>query len=566
MVAPLSAVTVEPPQGSSEEIVRSWRRSALSGVDPARLAPQFVEVETDSAFLRAARPVLESTARLFADTEMSLGLTDARGRIVWRWADNSRLLGLLDRHSVDIGFRFDEELVGTNGAGTVLETGAPVMIGGGEHFADALKVFACFATPVRNPVSGRLAGVLSVSCRAEQAVPLMRATILQLAADIETAAREQATAAQRKLMDRFLQIARSANGPVVAVSEDIMICDRQAGLLNVEHGLLWDRIRTADPANDLPIPGPQRAVGCFELLSDGPRTVGAVVSIREQDDEVRQRTPGDCGPTRTATRETVAQQAQAILDRHARVLVHGETGVGKTTMLAELTGAHDSDVFDATLQPIDPVGWLRRLAARLDHREGGVVLKHLDALPDQVAGTVGSLVRASLDGDGAPRMGVTITTPDAQRPRIAAPLLDLFQGTRLEFPPLRRRTEDIRLLLRRVTNDSGRTLSPQATEAVMRFGWPGNERQLDQLLREIVGAAPLTQQIGLAELPLEMRAAGDHRHRSPLEEAEASVILGVLADCRGNKKEAAQRLGIARGSLYAKLRTYRITDADLLGR
>lgn len=52
------------------------------------------------------------------------------------------------------------------------------------------------------------------------------------------------------------------------------------------------------------------------------------------------------------------------------------------------------------------------------------------------------------------------------------------------------------------------------------------------------------------------------RHRKsalrPLEQAEADVIQSVLFDCGGNKSEAAERLGISRGTLYQRLRRYRI--------
>jgi transcriptional regulator of acetoin/glycerol metabolism len=48
---------------------------------------------------------------------------------------------------------------------------------------------------------------------------------------------------------------------------------------------------------------------------------------------------------------------------------------------------------------------------------------------------------------------------------------------------------------------------------------------------------------------------------TPLEYAERQVIIDTLADCRGNKKETALRLGLSRGTLYDRLRRYRIDDA-----
>jgi sigma-54 dependent transcriptional regulator, acetoin dehydrogenase operon transcriptional activator AcoR len=64
--------------------------------------------------------------------------------------------------------------------------------------------------------------------------------------------------------------------------------------------------------------------------------------------------------------------------------------------------------------------------------------------------------------------------------------------------------------------------------------------------------------VGPQGLPPQIRAAG-RRNLSPLEEAEASVIARVLAESGWNKKLAAERLQIARGSLYQKMRRFRIT-------
>lgn len=54
------------------------------------------------------------------------------------------------------------------------------------------------------------------------------------------------------------------------------------------------------------------------------------------------------------------------------------------------------------------------------------------------------------------------------------------------------------------------------------------------------------------------RPGGDEGSLTLLEEAERSVIASVLRECEGNKSDAAERLGLSRGTLYARIRRYRL--------
>ena len=64
------------------------------------------------------------------------------------------MIGLLDRIDLAPGFLYTETLVGTNAIGTALETSAPSIVLGQEHFADALIATACTAAPSWIPPPG----------------------------------------------------------------------------------------------------------------------------------------------------------------------------------------------------------------------------------------------------------------------------------------------------------------------------------------------------------------------------------------------------------------------------
>ena len=150
--------------------------------------------------------------------------------------------------------------------------------------------------------------------------------------------------------------------------------------------------------------------------------------------------------------------------------------------------------------------------------------------------------------------------------------LNTFQ---IELPPLRERKEDIPPLVATFLKSFARQLgkaepaiSPEAFQKLLDYGWPGNVRELQNAMEYAVVLAR-QDQITVKELPTEVqlpiplqkteRAArqtnGPVRN---LYDMERSAILDALAQCHGNKKKAAELLGIQRPTLYNKMRRYEI--------
>jgi DNA-binding NtrC family response regulator len=111
-------------------------------------------------------------------------------------------------------------------------------------------------------------------------------------------------------------------------------------------------------------------------------------------------------------------------------------------------------------------------------------------------------------------------------------------------------------------------LSPDALELLVRYDWPGNIRELKNVLERVVLLAGDAEELRAEHLPPEIRGralAG----RPPaaedggltLAEVEQQHILRVLRQFDGNRSRAAQVLGISRAGLYKKLRRYGITDS-----
>ena len=138
----------------------------------------------------------------------------------------------------------------------------------------------------------------------------------------------------------------------------------------------------------------------------------------------------------------------------------------------------------------------------------------------------------------------------------------------LTVPALRERPEDIPLLARRLLDqlaqDFGRpaiSLTAPALAALTAYGWPGNIRELRNVLeravllhdRESLGREHLLFDVGLDTAATPSRAA-----ELTLKDLERGHIERVLTEEKGRVEQAARRLGIPRSSLYQKLKQFQI--------
>jgi two-component system, NtrC family, response regulator AtoC len=138
----------------------------------------------------------------------------------------------------------------------------------------------------------------------------------------------------------------------------------------------------------------------------------------------------------------------------------------------------------------------------------------------------------------------------------------------LHLPPLRERQEDIPLLanyfLRKYSEANHKLIShitPEALALLCAYHWPGNVRELEHTIER---AVTLTMNSALlpADLPprLQQQTHVPRLDATPelltLEELEKQHIQAVLRATEGNKKRAAQILGINRRSLYRMAKRY----------
>jgi transcriptional regulator with PAS, ATPase and Fis domain len=103
-------------------------------------------------------------------------------------------------------------------------------------------------------------------------------------------------------------------------------------------------------------------------------------------------------------------------------------------------------------------------------------------------------------------------------------------------------------------------LSPEAIERMLGHTWPGNVREMRNVLERAVILARGQSQVGVEHLPGEFRARpgpGDRRHNpQTLDDLERVHIERTLRHHGGNRTRAAQELGISRATLINKIKRY----------
>lgn len=570
--------------GVPDNVAASWRRSLTSGVSPTLLKSQYVtELDLASRLVRCAQPVIDQLNEQLADVPLCVALTDNKARIVARKDSTQWISRILDRVYFAQGFDYAEGSVGTNGVGTVLEFGASVQIVGAEHFVDSLQAFACVGAPVRDPFTGRIEGVLDITCLQDHYTPIMHSLVRSAAKQVERNLILDRNQAQQALFDVYTRVdsrtreAVLAAGPRMTVTntamETLLSASDQAALTNHMRFLMGHRPFRVDDRVDLPSGIQVRVRGSTTEFGDDVAGMVAVVT-RFPDIAVRGEAfashismpPGSSHESAgTAVRESsspawcaAALRVEQAMRAGQPILALGEPGSGRFTLLSDMYRHLNSNPRVVALDASEVNAAPHAAAALLVGQPSVptlIVLRDLDRL----TADAGSALLEAIGKQPGPMAYLTATaTPSGTRRD--QPLLLMFEES-ATVPPLRHRTIDLPRLARSILEDLGPNSRARLSEEVFRLlsrhRWPGNVLEL----REVIASALSRRPVGTIE-PDDLPAYCQSAPRSTLREVdkvERDVIVAALREEGGNRKAAAVALGIARSTLYRKIRQYGVT-------
>ena len=168
---------------------------------------------------------------------------------------------------------------------------------------------------------------------------------------------------------------------------------------------------------------------------------------------------------------------------------------------------------------------------------------------------------------------------EVRQQRFRADLYYRINVARVELPPLRKRPEDIPLLIAhfitRYAGELGREpmeIDPEAAEVLAGYAWPGNVRELQNVVKRVLAMSRRSvirgddlpdQIITMAGRPSVERRGGMFELREQcLNSFERQYLVQILTTCGGDVSSAALEGGLPRGTLYRLLKKHGLNPAD----
>jgi transcriptional regulator of acetoin/glycerol metabolism len=609
--------------GSDPSIARSWLRCLEDyHLDPAlSIAPTVLEHgrvlesrERLQQVLHIAGNEMTSLHQQLSGAGHAVLLTDARG-VILNCVTAPAERQIFERAGLWLGADWSEACEGTNGIGTCLVERQSLTIHQDEHFRGRHTGLTCSASPVFDP-HGELLAVLDVSSARRD---VSRQSQFHTMALVNLSAKMIESCYFLRCFDnqwllRFHLQAESVglfSEGLLAFDGEGRICAVNQSALNllghIRGGLLGKPVEAFFDCSldELLGRASTNAAASWPLRTRDGRKLFAVLR-----GEARRPLPIPVVPAAKvvqaprlsgiclddATLQADFRKALRVYERDVPLLINGETGSGKEAFAKAVH--HASQRADKAFVALNcaaiPESLIESelfgyrggsftgarkegMRGKLQQADGGTLF--LDEIGDMPLAMQTRLLRVLEDRQVVPIGG----EPESVNVRIISAthrnLLDRVQdgsfredlyyrlnGLEVALPALRDRSDKSRLLDFLLAEEAGGEtvlIDGPAREALLGFTWPGNVRQLRNVLRTLAALCE-DGRIGLEDLPAMIRQARpvvstiEEVSEHPLEDAERLALLTALEQTRWHMTHTAEHLGVSRNTLYRKLRKHGI--------
>jgi len=602
------------PRGVLDErLARSWQRSLKIGLRPGarcavadNLEQRAVKAlrERHHALLVHARPIMQYLCEQLRGSHNMVVLADPDAILVETLGDTD-FLDRAARVALTTGALWSEQHRGTNGIGTALAEHSAIQVSGAEHYLERNSFMTCASAPIFSG-AGQIVGIVDISGDHDSDAP----PTLGLARTAAQMIENQLLIHDPHHHCLHLHAHRQGLGTVgegiVQVADDgrIIGCNRAglallrlslgdlgAAALETVLGLSLDDMllrQHADRQGAQPVRLADDSLVFAHCVPLARRARSATITPAVRSDALARLDTGD--PRWRKAGERVPK----VLGKPIPVLIQGESGVGKEyfARAAHESGPRHQGPFVAINCAALPESLIESelFGYRPGAFTGGRREGHAGLLCQADGGTLflgdmplslqTRLLRVlqerevmPLGGGKAVRVDFALISAsnrvlldEVEQGRFRADLYYRINGLNIALPPLRERTDLDALIARMLdTLDPGRRLSlhPALREQLRRYPWPGNLRQLANVLQTACALLDADEEcIRWQHLPEDVQAQL-RTSATPVRPVSASVqslralscaaIARAVDECRGNISQAARLLGISRQTIYRKL-------------
>jgi len=567
-------------------VASSWERSRKAGLTPwdKRLTGRLRAHELsklDARLAACAQPELDRLWGIFGGQDWALFCVNPEGVIVY--AKHASAPDVVD--PLKVGKRVNEIDIGTTAPSCTLYEQQPFIVCGGMHYLKEFENFFCVSVPVFG-VHGELVGAIDITGIGQRNASAVLEQLKIAAMAIESRLYSGLLDCQIVALQFDARLIGTPFQGLVAFDQDGKFCAANKVAKKIlgidtstifESSLSWENFFERGPQSII-VNAPS-----LIALNDGssvyaqslsfPSSSKAPVRARHSAHEIGQD---------LALNQQFSMASKAFA-ASIPILLQGETGTGKEVFARAL---HDSlnpgapfiaincSAIPEHLIESELFGYVegtftgaRRggTRGRIEEANGGTLL--LDEIGDMPFNLQTRLLRVLQERE-VTRLGsserhpvdvrvISATHCDIKKfiqdHRFREDLFYRLNGLQVNIPALRQRQDIDGIIARLTQRYQAGGIHPDAWELIKHQEWRGNIRQLEQAIRLAVALAGE----GLVILPEHfpgLEQPDCKRSEKSLKEFERKKIQDALDANHGNVKATAQQLGIARGTVYRKLR------------
>lgn len=588
-------------------IQESWKRCHSKGLQPSTMdkedmlgAFELAEYHDQYAeLLYHSSPILEEVHSSINGLESILLLAAPEGYIIETVGDPA-FIRHADNVSLRKGANWLEESKGTNAIGTAIVEKKPVLIHGNQHFHQDNHFLTCAASPIYH-LDGHLLGVLNLSSHQQNYHPFSISLVQRVADSIKQALLLSHTQKREKnlyfIYDQYPDplITLDKEGKVTNLN---IAASKVIGTLKKPIPNIISRLDPLVLEQKISIKDQEYTVQTLGKNIENQSSVILRLKKQKLNDGLTNRYQF----TDIISNDPQMNQTISIAKRAATLdislLITGESGTGKELFAQSIHGvslrsdkpfiAINCSAIPENLLESELFGYEKGAftgaksgghKGKFEAADGGTLF--LDEIGDMPLPAQATLLRV-LQERCVTRVGghdsipidvrvIAATNKDLQKEIEAGEFrADLFFrlcGLSLKLPNLRSRKDLLLLaeyILEGLAYKSEHTeLTHEANTFILEYSWPGNFRELQNVLGQAAFLAdngPITRDLlealcPVSSITLEEKANADREPRN-FREQETKLIRNALERTNGNISNAAKQLDIGRNTLYRKMKKY----------